>query len=545
MAPDVTDPVAAMPHHADACVIGSGVAGALTAWKLGRAGIRTVVLEAGPRYDPNRGAERMQAYQRGDYPWETDWPERDVFRSVGEYDYPLNEHRVRGVGGTTLHWLGYAPRFLEADFEMRSRHGVAEDWPISYHDLEPYYSEAEAELGVAGQEDNPFAGPRSAPFPLPAFPVGYDERIVAEAGRALGVTFHCLPQARTSREYRGRPACATYSLCRVCPVRARYSADIHVERAESTGHVTVVPEAPVIRLEADGDQKVRRAIVRRRDGSEEAVEADRFVVAAHAVESARLLLLSAQRGHRHGLANSSGLVGRYFMEHMGQFRRATLDRPLYPHRKGFATMISQQFHDRTDRGTASGFLLRGEADGPGPERVEEVISELALRSGNWGEDFARELVPRVEEEYGRQMLVGSNAEPLPSEENRVELDPDLEDAFGLPAPRLRYGPSEYEQEAYRDGDEYIHAIADELGAESLGPIQTHHGSHHAGTCRMGSDPERSVVDRDLRAHDLNNLYVVGGANFVTLSLVNPTLTIAALALRLGDHLAGGGARAGG
>ena len=524
------------PDEVDVCVVGAGVAGALTAWKLGRAGVDTVMLEAGPRYDPERGAERMQRYQEGDYPWASDWPERDVYSSVGEFDYPLNEHRVRGVGGTTLHWLGYTPRFLPSDFRMRSRHGVAEDWPIGYDDLEPYYAQAETELGVAGDDDNPFAGHRSQAYPLPPFPFGYDERLVVAAGKRLGITFHAMPQARTSREYRGRPACATYSLCRVCPIGARYSGDVAVQRAEETGAVTVVPEAPVVRLETDGNRRVRRAVVQRRDGTQHAVEAQCFVVAAHAVESARLLLLSAQAGHPEGLANGSGVVGRYFMEHMGQFRRATLDQPLYPHRKGFATAISQQFHDRDERDRSSGFLLRGEADGPGPDVVERIISDVALRSGNWGEAFARELEPQVAEAFGREMLLGSNAEPLPDPANRVDLDPELRDAFGYPAPRLRYGLSDYEREGYRDGDAYIHQMADALGADTLGPIQNHHGSHHAGTCRMGHDPDRSAVNAHLRAHELDNLYVVGSANFVTLSLVNPTLTVAALALRLGDHL---------
>jgi glucose dehydrogenase len=519
--------------EADVCIIGAGVAGALVAYRLGQAGVRTVVLEAGPRFDPAAAAERMVRFQGGEDPWRSDWPERDVFSSVGEVDYPLNDHRVRGVGGSTMHWIGYTPRFLASDFRMRTQYGLADDWPISYDDLEPYYQQAEIELGVAGAEDNPFASRRSGGYPLPGFPIGYDESMVVEAGERLGITFHTMPQARTSEAYRGRAACATYSLCRACPIRARYSADIHVELAEATGNVTVVPQAVVVSLEADGNRTVRRAIYRSRDGVEHAVRAERFVLAAHAVESARLLLLSAQPGHEEGLANSSGVVGRYFMEHMGQFRLATLDRRLYPFRKGFVTILSQQFHDRPDRDRASGFLLRGNAEGP---RAEGSIRAVALRSGNWGEAFAREVEARVDREYGRTMLLGSNAEPLPSPDNRVDLDPEMQDVFGYPAPRLRYALSDYERQGYADGDRHIHALADALGAESLSSPRNHFGSHHAGTCRMGSDRETSVVDGSLRAHDLDNLYIVGSANFVTLSLVNPTLSIAALALRLGAHL---------
>lgn len=523
----------------DVCIIGSGIAGALTAWKLGRAGIRTVILEAGPRHAPEEGGLRMQRFLAGDDPWSSTWPERDVFSSVGEVDYPLNRHRVKGVGGTTLHWQGYSLRFLESDFRLYSRHGVAQDWPISYDTLEPYYGEAEVELGVAGAEDNPFASRRSTRYPLPAFPVSYDERYLVEAGRDLGVIFHSIPQARTSIGYRDRPACDTYGVCRACPTRARYSADIHIEAAEATGRVTVVPEACVVLLEADGNRRILRAVHRDRHGTERSVAARRFILAAHAVESARLLLLSSQVGHRDGLANRSGAVGRYFMEHMGQMRLATLDRPLHPYRTGFVTTCSQQFHDRPGRGEGSGFMLRGNATGT---RAEELVARLASRSGNWGEAFAREAEQMIAREYGRTMLLGSSAEPLPREENRVDLDPELKDAFGLPAPRLRYSISDYERRGYEAGDEQILALADRLGAQAVGPIRNHFSSHHAGTCRMGSDPSTSVVDSDLRAHDVDNLYIVGSSTFVTLSVLNPTLTIAALALRLGDHLVSGTGR---
>lgn len=539
MDPTRADAAARDLDDTDVCIVGAGVAGALTAWKLGRAGIRTVILEAGPRHDPAEGGLRMQRFLAGDDPWGSNWPERDVFSSVGGVDYPLNRHRVKGVGGTTLHWQAYSIRFLESDFRLRSRHGIAQDWPISYETLEPYYGEAEVELGVAGAEDNPFASPRSARYPIPAFPVSYDEQYLVDAGRALGITFHSIPQARTSIRYRDRPACDTYGVCRACPTRARYSADIHVEAAEATGSVTVVPDACVVRLESDGNRRVRRAVYRDRNGAEHAVAAHRFIVAAHAVESARLLLLSSQPGHADGLANSSGAVGRYFMEHMGQLRLATLDRPLYPFRTGFVTTWSQQFHDRPDRDEGSGFMLRGNATGT---RAEALVAGLASRSGNWGDAFAREAQELIDREYGRTMLLGSSAEPLPSEANRVDLDPELKDAFGYPAPRLRYSISEYERRGHEAGDQQILALADRLGARAVGPVRNHFSSHHAGTCRMGDDPSTSVVDPHLRAHDLDNLYIVGSSTFVTLSAVNPTLTIAALALRLGHHLASGADR---
>jgi glucose dehydrogenase len=415
----------------DVCIIGAGLAGALVAYKLGRAGVRVALLEAGPRYGPGEGFERMDEALAGYDPWESDQPERDRFVSSGEVDYPLNDLRVKAVGGSTLRWMAYAPRFMESDFEMRTRYGIADDWPIRYSALERYYCEAEEELGVAGETDNPFASPRSRPFPLPAFPAGYDERILHAAAEQVGLRFHTMPQARTSVAYRGRSPCLTYSVCRACPIRAKYSADIHVELAEATGHVTLFSGAPVIRLESDGAGRVAQAIHVDPDGVEHACRARTFVLAANAVESARLLLLSTSSAFPSGLANSSGLVGRYFMEHRGQYRYARTNEPLYPFRRGFFTSYSAQFADPPTRDRESGLLVRGHASGAAPPGQAARVIE---RSGRWGDALHQEIVEAVSAQGGSSMQIGTNAEPLPSPANRVDLDPDRWIASGCQCP---------------------------------------------------------------------------------------------------------------
>lgn len=520
----------------DVCIVGAGVAGAMVAYKLGQAGVRVLVLEAGPRHDPDGAMERMQRFIAGDDPWRTQSAARDVFVTAGAMDYDLNRTRVKAVGGTTMHWAGYAPRFLENDFRMYSAYGVASDWPISYQDLEPYYGEAEAELGVSGGDDNPFASPRSRGYPMRAFPFGYEDRMVADAAGALGIRFHSMPQARNSAPYRGRNQCVTFSACRACPIRARYSGDIHVELAEATGNVRVVPDATVLRLETGRDgQSVRRAVFATdpTDPSErEEVRASVFVVAAHAVESARLLLLSESSAHPDGLGNANGLVGRYFMEHRSQHRHVHLNEPVYPGRKGFQTVLCQQFYDHEQRGERSGFTISCDTS---QSRYRRIVTRLARESGNWGEAFGEEVETQMAE-YMNMILLRTHPEPMPSLDNRVELDSEVKDVFGNPAPRLSYAISDYERTAYGPGREAIVALADQLGAVSRDEVSYHFGSHHSGTCRMGNDPQYSVVDADLKVHGLDNLYVVGSSNFVTLSLVNPTLTLTALALRLGDHL---------
>jgi choline dehydrogenase-like flavoprotein len=302
----------------DVCIIGAGLAGGLVAHELARRGATVVVLEAGPRYDPReRGAALERLLIDGERPW-TVLPGRDGFTNAGPVAYPLNDFRVKGVGGTTLHWTAYAVRLHETDFRMRELYGIADDWPIGYADLEPYYGLAEQALGVAGVGDNPFASPRSTPYPLPPFPPSYADRILTRACDSLGIRVHGAPFARNSVPFQERPACEAYGVCashNICPIHAQYTAEVHLDLAVRTGRVTIKPEAPVLRLNTDSTGRVRGVLYAGAGGAVVEQRARHFVLAAHAVESARLLLLSESSRFPHGLANGSGMVGRNFMEH--------------------------------------------------------------------------------------------------------------------------------------------------------------------------------------------------------------------------------------
>src|SRR5712691_11572338 len=200
-----------MAIDAEVCIVGAGPAGALVAAELVRREIPTVLIEAGPRHDPAQRAEYARQLLAGVDPWRTAIPDMDGYTTGGATTYPLQLHRTRGVGGGTLHWEGYAIRFHADDFRLRARHGVADDWPISYETLEPYYARAERALGVAGAADDPWASPRSAAFPLPPFPLSYSDQLLARAVRRLDVAIHHLPQARNSIAYDGRPQCSACS----------------------------------------------------------------------------------------------------------------------------------------------------------------------------------------------------------------------------------------------------------------------------------------------------------------------------------------------
>jgi len=538
--------------RADVCVVGAGPAGALVAWRLASAGHDVVVLEAGPAFDGGDRERRMERAIRPAHDERSVWGmggERDRFSAGGDRFYPLNSTRVKGVGGSTLHWQGMVMRLHESDFELASRYGVGRDWPIEYADLQPYYREAEAALGVAGADDNPFAPPRAAPHPMPAFPPSYSDSVFAAACERLGVPTHSVPNARNSEGYDGRDPCQGYGTCQpVCPSGAKYDATVHVRKAEAAG-ARVVDRAPVQRLDHDAGDRVTAAVYATPDGAEHRQAARQFVLAAGGVETPRLLLLSASDRYPDGLANSSGRVGRGFMDHLFAGAGGVVDGRTRQNHVGFNTTESHRFYDRPADGTegTEGAIpaadvtdTEGRADlgaikleflnyaGPSPV-------EMALSGDTWGDDLLDEL----RDAYGHHVAVGGLVGQLPRADNRVTLDAGETDDHGNPVPRVEWSLDDRTRRTIERANEVQHAILDELGARdrwTVGPAETGPAFHHMGTTRMGSDPAESVVDPRCRTHDLGNLWVAGSSTFVTGGAMNPTLTIAALALRLADDV---------
>ncbi|ACV12041.1 glucose-methanol-choline oxidoreductase [Halorhabdus utahensis DSM 12940] len=530
----------------DVCVIGAGPAGALIAHRLAAGGHEVTVLEAGPRFDPEQRIEQMEDALRPAHGRPDIWGmggERDAFTSSGDRHYPLNHTRVKGVGGSTLHWQGMVMRLHERDFAVASRDGVAADWPIAYDDLRPYYAEAEAALGVAGASDNPFEPPREQPHPMPAFDPSHSDSIFAEACEALGITTHSVPNARNSEGYDGRSACVGYGTCQpVCPSGAKYDATSHVEKAEKAG-ARVIDRVPVQRLEHDdAGERVTAAVYATPDGETHRQEAREFVLAAGGVETPRLLLLSESPQYPDGLANSSGLVGRYFHEHLFAGTSGVIDRETRQHHVGFNTTESHQFYDEPAAGTDRGIpAADAGADDLGPIKLEfrnyggPSPVGVALSDGGWG-DGLRE---RISDTYGSHLTVGALVEQTPRRENYVGLDPSRTDDHGNPVPEIHWGLDDRTRRTLRRANAIQETILAELDAEitwQIGPENTGPAFHHMGTTRMGTDPDGSVVDARGQTHDLANLWLAGSSVFPTGGAMNPTLTIAALALRTVDHL---------
>ncbi|PSP83823.1 GMC family oxidoreductase [Halobacteriales archaeon QS_6_64_34] len=527
---------------ADVCVVGAGPAGAMLSYSLAKRGHDVVILEAGPRFDKEERVDRMKTQLRPEPSDNEIWDmggERDAYSASGAHSWLVNQRRVKGVGGTSLHWGAVVPRLFEKDFEMQSRYGLGRDWPISYDDLRPYYARAEQEIGVAGNEDAPYQPPREEPFPMEPFDKSRPRELFEEAGEALDITVQDMPMAINNGEY-DRDQCQGYGTCQfVCPSGGKYSADTHVEKAEADG-ATVIDRVPVQRLKHGPDgEEITEAVYKTPDGETHRQEADVFVAAAGAYETPRLLLLSESSQYPDGLANSSGTVGKYFMGHPPTAVQGYLPgEETMPGAFGpQVTTAIHQFYDNNppENGCVNIFPLN--SVGPAP-------STIAMRQDGIGD----ELLETVDNQYGSLLGFSMSVEMLPREDNRITLDRSKTDNHGNPVLDVQLEPGEYARKGQETGIEVGSAIIEELGGNVVyaeGTMTTEHdemaplakgGYHPMGGTRMGEDPEESVVDPTLQTHDLENLYISGGGVFVTGGASNPTLTIMALSLKAADHI---------
>jgi choline dehydrogenase-like flavoprotein len=525
----------------DVCVVGAGPAGALLSHSLAKRGHDVVILEAGPRFDMETRVDRMKRQIHPERGVEEIWDmggERDAYTNSSERLLPLNKRRVKGVGGTSLHWGSVVPRFRERDFEMQSRHGVGRDWPISYADLQPYYARAEQEIGVAGPDEAPHQPPREEGYPMDPLPESTADELYAEAGEALDIDVQSMPMAINTGAY-DRNQCQGYGTCEhVCPSGGKYTADIHVRKAEEEG-ATVLTEVPVQRLEHGPDgEEVTAAVYETPDGETYRQTADTFVAAAGAYETPRLLLLSDSDQYPDGLANSSGTVGKYVMDHGGGLVIGYLpDEETKP--GAYGPVISTgifQFYDDDEAPTGGiNMMLLNSAEPPLPQ--------VAMRSDKLGD----ELLADLDRQYGGTIGTTISAEMLPREDNRITLDRSKTDDRGNPVLDVDISDGQYVRNATEKAVSTMTDMIEELGGNVVFSQGTHTpdaefieqakgGYHPMGGTRMGEDPEESVVDPTLQTHDLENLYISGGGVFVTGGASNPTLTIMALSLKAADHI---------
>jgi choline dehydrogenase-like flavoprotein len=352
----------------DYCIAGGGIAGVLLASKLAASGKSMVILEHGARFTEadrsemlRRGKETLNDY--ADYNDDVD-ESATTPHSSAETEGQMIEwahQRLFGVGGTALHFEGIMARPREDDLRVRSLYGYGRDWPISYDELEPWLLRAEHEIGVAAEEDNPYASPRSGPFPMPGHAFSYfDREIMGPAMQELGIAGHTCPRAIASVPYRGRSQCLACRACKFCPSGARYSPDrVHVPLLEERPNVSILDSVSLRRLEtnARGNRIVAAHAIRTADEAPVVVRADHFVLAMGGVETPRMLMLSADgSAHQAGLGNMGGQLGRWFSDHLNPYVTFDLGRPVGS-RLGFETMISDHFRAMGDRRDTPSFII--------------------------------------------------------------------------------------------------------------------------------------------------------------------------------------------
>lgn len=512
-------------------IVGSGIAATAVARELVRAGYDVVLFERGPEYPyPHAQQFREKIYLLHESPRYALPPDVKALTLSGDYAHDLNRETISVIGGSATHWGATTPRMAPEDFRTGSLYGYGDDWPIGYEELEPYYCRAEAMLGVSGTDaDNPFAPPRTQPYPLPPFELSWSDRLLTERLSRRGIVLHTSPQARTRVSYDGRPECLNFGTCSFCPIGACYSPGHHLKRLKATARCTVYPRTVVRRIVADAQGHARAIVHRPVEGGADYEHAARaIVVAAGAIESARLLLLSADTRHPDGLGNAGEQVGRHFVFHHMWNGTLQYPEPLYAGRIGVMTGMSQQFRTTPERGRhgalrvdfSSNFLgdLPKPPDDASPDDVVRMLRPFASCRG-----------------------IVLETESAPSPRKYVTLSGEC-DRFGDPLAHVQYEAGDFEHENFVFARSVAERFASATGAEIAAFVaedRYHSAWHHMGTCRMSAGPADGVVDSFGQVHGCPGLFVAGSAVFVGCSgASNPTLTLVALALRTAEQVAG-------
>jgi choline dehydrogenase-like flavoprotein len=584
--------------HYDAIIVGGGVSGALVARALAQAGRSVLILEAGIEGAMNPDTYRQylqtlyteggsRGMPNGPYPWNGSAPSPGIPVAPNgdtyyRYDTPIHflSDYLRMLGGTTLHWQGTSLRLVPNDFRMQSVYGQALDWPITYDDLEPAYRRAEAELGVSADvEDQRFFGvwfPEGYVYPMHRMPqsrvdqffdAALKGKTVALAGGAYPLKVISIPVARNSTPnpkyalgegYEPVPAvgdrdlgqrCQGNSVCMpLCPVQAKYSA---------LKTIAVLARKPEVEIRTQS--VASKLVIDRETGRITGVEYKRYdtpgssrytlatahgtlvVLAANAIENATLLLAS-------NAANTSGQVGRNLMDHPYLYAWGYAPTPVYPFRGPDTTSGVESLRDGAFRKVHASFRASLANWGWSGEPGNQI--QALLSAGSYGKAFRQELAHRMT----RMVKIGFMFEQLPSPTNRVTIDPQHRDGLGNYRPVLSYGYANYTLDAVAAAvntvwptiAEYAN-VTNKTSYQPFSPgyqYVAHDGAgynimgsgHIVGTHRMGSRSTDSVTDRNLKAWDHPNLYVVGTGSQVTIGTANPTLTGAALAIRAADAM---------
>ncbi len=522
---------------ADVVIIGAGPSGAVTARTLAKAGLKVVCLEQGDWAAPERFPGARPEWELAA---ETRWhynPNRRL--ALADYPVDVSESDIpaamfNGVGGSAILYSAAWPRLAPSDFRVRTLDGVADDWPISYEELAPFYDRSEIDFGVSGLAGDPAYPPRETHYPMPPPPLTKIARKAIVGLDKLGWHWWIGANAIASRKYENLNPCVRLGVCTTgCPEGAKATVDItHWPDAIANG-ARLITGARVKQITLNEAGLADGVVYIDRGGAEHRQKAGMVIACANGIGTARLLLLSRNGRFPNGLSNSSGLVGKRFMIHgmsvvIGSFKEE-LESWTGPNGQHLSSM---QFYE-TD---ASRGFVRGAkwhlVPGGGPLGLHAGLAGAPFEYG-WGAAMHR----NTRQWLGRSMGWCIIYEDLPEETNRITLSDELTDSDGLPAPKIHFRVGE---NARKISNFHLDRAEEALrAAGALATIRvpdTDMGAHLLGTARMGDDPANSVVDRWGRSHDVPNLYIFDGSVFVTSGGVNPTATISALALRNAEHI---------
>jgi choline dehydrogenase-like flavoprotein len=519
---------------ADVVIIGAGAAGAAVAWSLAETRMRIVCLEQGGWMDPAQYPTTRPDWELhglGPFGFSPNTRGRREDYPINDDDSPIKVSNFNAVGGSTILYAAHFPRLHPSDFRVKTLDGVADDWPVDYATLEPYYDRNAEMMGVAGLAGDPAYPPKDPT--LPPVPLGKLGETLAGGFDSLGWHWWPSDSAIATAEHSGRAPCINLGPCITgCAQGAKGSTDVTYWPIAEREGVELRTHCRVREITIDENGMADGVIYYDRDGNECRQRAEMVIVACNGVGTPRLLLNSKSSQFPDGLANRNGLVGKNLMFHPYALVTGLFEEALEGY-KGPAgcSLICQEFYE-TDpaRDFLRGYsfeMLRGQ--GPVQTAMQAVGAGMP-----WGADHHAFYDGMWDKSAGMVII----CEDLPEEHNTVTLDPALVDADGIPAPKITYRLSENSnrmlEHAVARGKEALEAAGAKqtFGIAPLPPA----GWHLMGTARMGTDPARSVVDANGRSHDVKNLFVVDGSIFVTSGGVNPTNTIQALALYIADYI---------
>lgn len=524
----------------DVLIIGAGASGAAIAWSLLETRMHILCLEQGPRLADKDYPSRNDDYELSRYgKFSCDPNVRQL-----KQDYPINADdscitpvNFNAVGGSTINFLGHWPRMKPSDFKTKSLDGVADDWPIDYATLAPFYAMNDQTTGVSGLGGNP-AYPDYTP-PLPPIPIGKLGQTLAKGFNKMG--WHWWPSdvSILSQDYDGRQKCVNAGTCDLgCAAGAKGGTNFTYWPILENAGVELRTESRVREITVDQSTGFATGVIYHGpDGQVHEQKAELVIVACNGVGTPRLLLNSKSKMFPDGLANRSGMVGKNLMFHPLTGVSGVFNEPMKGHEGPMAcSILSQEFYENDP----SRDFMRGYGLHSGRSTTPMTYALGGYGVDNpipWGAQH-REVMDDVYPYLAGLTVV---AEDLPEEHNCVTLDPDLTDSDGIPAPKITYRLGDNSRKMLKHGEERAKEVLMAAGAKKVltkgdDDVWWRAGWHQMGTCRMGNDPKKSIVNSWGRSHDVKNLFIVDGSIFVTAGAVNPTSTIQALSLYIGDSI---------